>query len=300
MIKRTIEISSEPAHLRIRREQLEIVQKSEEGERTAVVPCEDIGLILVDQRESTYTQYALSTLMRHGAVLIVCGDDHLPIGLMSPLTNHTEVIWRIDAQIWMKKPLRKQIWRQIVQAKILAQARNLDEESPAWRRLRQIAENVQSGDPKNCEAQAARFYWEVFLGSGKPFHRDPKGSDPLNVMLNYGYSILRAAVARAVVLAGLLPHLGIHHANRANSFCLADDLMEPLRPLIDRWARQLYRDGQVVLNKDVKAVLLEVLNQTVRIGKQTGPLMVSLHRMTASYVRCLEGEEREILIPAPE
>lgn len=297
MIKRTLEISTHPSHLRMRYDQLEILQKVEGEERKFSVPCEDIGLLMVDQHETTYTHAALAQLMEAGAAVVLCGKDHLPAGLLLPLAEHTEVVWRLDAQLSMSAPLSKQLWKQIVQAKILAQAKNLDSQSPPYQRLKHLAESVRSGDPENVEAQAARVYWSAWLGEGKEFHRNPKGKDSINVLLNYGYTIARATVARALVSAGLLPALGIHHANRSNAFCLADDLMEPLRPMIDKRVRKLQLDAMDELNRDTKGFLLDTLTQTVQYGTERGPLMTALHTLTASYVNCLEGREKELIIP---
>ncbi len=297
MIKRTIEISSLPSYIRVRFDQLEIRQRDGDNEKTSKIPCEDIGLMIVDQHESTYTHAALSKLMDAGATLVVCGRDHLPSGMLLPISEHTEVIWRIDSQISVSKPIRKQLWQQIVQAKIRAQANNLQKATKEYIRLMELAKNVRSGDPGNFEAQAARFYWPVWLPGEKPFRRNSDGKDKINILLNYGYSIVRASVARAIVSAGLLPHFGLHHSNRSNAFCLADDLMEPFRPMVDYKVRKLALDGNPQLNRDTKAVLLETLTDTVQIKEQCGPLMVALHRMIASLVRCYDGEDKQLLIP---
>ncbi len=317
MIKRTIEISQQPVHLTVRNEQLLLLRKSEppkplpaepEG-LLASIPCEDIGMVLVEECGTTYTHAALTTLLKYDAALVVCGRNHLPAGLLLPFGEHTEVIWRIHDQLAAKKPLKKQLWRQLVQAKIRAQAANLPPGSPIRSRLLNLARQVRSGDPSNVEAQAARAYWSalfegvqtageagVSAASGQPFRRDPDG-DGLNVLLNYGYAVLRAAVARAIVAAGLLPALGIHHANRSDAFCLADDLVEPLRPLIDARVRMLAGSGRAELNPNTKAELLQTLTAEVRLGEQTGPLMVALHRMVASLVRCFEGTAKRLEIP---
>lgn len=305
MIKRTIEISREAAHLGVKLDQL-LIERHPRPEdppeapgRIASIPCEDIGLVVVDHPACTYSHRALSGLMRSGACLVVCGDDHLPAGLLLPLSTHTRIVWRIQTQIDASRPVRKQIWKQLVQAKIRAQAANLPP-GPPRRRLERMAAEVKSGDTANLEAQAAKLYWSVWLDplpAQKQFGRDPEGADPANAMLNYGYAILRAAVARALVSAGLFPALGVHHANRSNAFCLADDLVEPLRPLIDGRVRQLLKLNRTRLDQPGKALLLEVLTQTVRMGEQTGPLMVCLHDMTAGFVRCLEGIDNRLIVP---
>jgi CRISPR-associated protein Cas1 len=297
MIKRTIEISHASVHLAVQLDQLRLVRHEPETGVVSSIPCEDIGLVVVDQQETTYSHAALARLLEFGAAVLICGHMHLPTGLLLPLADHTELVWRIQEQVAIRKPLRKQHWKQLVVAKVRGQAANLDAASAARRRLLALAGEVKSGDPSNIEAQAAKIYWACWLGEGTPFHRDPEGDDALNAFLNYGYAVLRAAVARALVSAGLHPTLGLHHSNRSNAFCLADDLLEPLRPLVDREARLLHRDGHTELNRTVKAGLLGLFGATVCLADQTGPLMVALHRMAASLVRCCRGEERQLLLP---
>lgn len=306
MIKRTLEISRESVHLAVQHDQLKLVRHEPESGILASVPCEDIGLLLVDHPETTYSQAALARLLEFGAAVVVCGRNHLPAGLLLPLSGHTEVVHRLREQIEAGLPLRKRLWRQIVVAKVRAQARQLDEVCPGRRKLLALAREVKSGDPTNIEAQAAKIYWAHWLESpslalraneAAPFHRDPDGTDPINVLLHYGYAVLRAAVARALVGAGLHPALGLHHANRSNAFCLADDLMEPLRPMVDGRVRELHRQGKEQLERSTKAVLLELLTAEVRVGDTAGPLMVGLHRTAASLVRCYQGEEDRLLLP---
>ena len=292
MIKRTIEVSSEPAHLTAKLEQLLILRK---GETVGTIPCEDIGVVVVDQPQTTYSHAALSALLRSGAVLVVCGRDHLPAGVLLPLADHSQVVWRISEQIALRRPLCKQLWRQLVRAKIRAQAVNLPLDCPARKKLLELSQSVRSGDPSNVEAHAARVYWKHWL-PGEAFRRDVDG-DGVNALLNYGYAIIRAAMARALVSAGLLPALGLFHANRSNAFCLADDMMEPLRPLVDRRVRKLHCDGHRELKPETKAGLLGLLADPVRVGRQRGPMMVSLHRMVTSLVCCYQGETKRLEIP---
>jgi CRISP-associated protein Cas1 len=296
VIKRTVEVSSEPAHLTAKLDQL-LIQR--DGQTVASIPCEDIGMLVVDQPQTTYSQAALAGLARSDAVMVVCGRDHLPAALLLPLADHGQIVWRVAEQIAIGRPLRKRLWKQLVRAKIRFQAMNLAAEDPSNQKLLELAKSVRSGDPANVEAHAAQVYWRHWLnGSCPDFRRDQDG-DGLNALLNYGYAIVRAAVARAIVAAGLLPAIGLFHANRSNAFCLADDLMEPLRPLVDRRVRALYRQGHEQLNPTAKRGLLEVLAERVRMGGERGPLMVQLHRMTASLVRCYQGESDRLEIPQP-
>jgi CRISPR-associated protein Cas1 len=237
----------------------------------------------------------MSSLAESDAALVVCGSNHLPNAVLLPLADHSQVVWRVNDQIGASRPLRKQLWKQLVQAKIRAQAANLTNESAARSKLLDMAGQVRSGDPKNMEAQAARVYWLHFLPE-ETFRRD-RDAEGLNSLLNYGYAVLRAAVARSLVGSGLVPAIGLHHSNRANSFCLADDLMEPLRPLVDDRARELFRQGYEQLDREAKAGLLKLLADPVRMEDQQGPLMVNLHRMTASLVRCLQRATKSLEIP---
>ena len=266
-----------------------------QGATVGSIPCEDIGVILVDHPGTTYSHAALASLADADATLVVCGPDHLPSAMLMPLSDHSQIVWRLNEQINVSKPIRKQLWKQIVQAKIRAQAENITRESPVRNKLISLAAGMRSGDPRNVEAQAAKAYWQAFLPE-ECFRRD-KNATGLNGMLNYGYAVLRAAVARALVGAGLLPALGIHHRHRSNAFCLADDLMEPFRPLVDDRARELYRQGYENLTQEAKAELLKVLSDPVSLDSESGPLMVSLHRMTASLVKCYQGEVKKLAIP---
>lgn len=292
MIKRTIEISREPAHVTVRLDQLTLER---DGQTVGSIPCEDIGILLVDHPGTTYTHAALARLAAADAAVVVCGRDHLPVAILLPLADHSQVVWRVRDQVAVSKPLCKQLWKQIVQAKIHAQACNLPK-GPARTKLLVLARGVRSGDPQNAEAQASRVYWSAFF-EGIVFRRDRDGGGP-NPLLNYGYAVLRAAIARAIVAAGLLPSLGLHHSNRSNAFCLADDLIEPLRPMVDHAVKGLLDAGRTELDQSTKGKLLEILTWEVCVGDQTGPLMVGLHRMVASLVRCFTGQATHLEFPA--
>lgn len=319
MIKRLIEISRDPVHLSVKLEQLVVQPFDSERAAAKSIPCEDIGVVLIDHPQVTLTHQALSTLMQHGAAVVVCGREHLPAGILIPISSHTETLWRVQDQVQTTLPTKKRLWQQIVVAKIKAQAAALLDNTSASGMLEKMALEVKSGDADNVEAQAAKLYWSAWLGetpgdssateshSAAPlpapgaaqrlFRRDPEGLDPLNAMLNYGYAVLRAALARALVSAGLFPALGIHHSHRSNAFALADDVIEPLRPLVDVIVRERYRAGSRELDQSTKAALLSVLHQSVMFGGESGPLMVVLHRYTASLHRCLTGNAKRLEIP---
>lgn len=303
MIKRTLEISREPAHLALRNEQLLLKR---DGQVVGSVPCEDIGLVMVDHPQTTYTHAALSQLAESEAVVVLCGPNHLPVAMLLPLADHSQVVWRLRDQLNASKPLQKQLWSQLVVAKVEAQARNLPPDSSPHKKLLALAKEVRSGDPKNIEAQAAKIYWANWLSGAtpaeldtEPFRRDSTAAG-LNGFLNYGYAVIRASLARAIVAAGLLPSLGIHHRNRSNSFCLADDLIEPFRALVDDKVREMHRQGYDELNQPAKAELLDLLTMPMQLAEQTGPLMLMLARCVTSLVYCYAGEAKKLEIPIPQ
>ncbi|MFW6066427.1 MAG: type II CRISPR-associated endonuclease Cas1 [Planctomycetota bacterium] len=289
MIKRTVDVSTRGAHVSISDGQL-LVRQGDDV--LGSVPVEDLGVLTLSTTAVTITNAAVCALLSAGAVIVPCGDDHLPAGLVLPQNNALQV-QRLRRQIDAGKPLRKRLWQQLVRAKIQAQANALHDRAAA-KALRELARQVRSGDTTNREAQAARRYWPAFFGKG--FRRSPDGPPPNN-LLNYGYMALRAAVARAVASAGLHPSLGLHHANRSNTFCLADDLIKPLRPLVDRRVRELQLNGCAEVNRDSKAMLLGVLTASVRYSEGTGPLLVAVERMVASLVECFEKKRRRLEIP---
>ena len=257
------------------------------------VPLEDIGLLILDAIDTTYTHHVLIQALQAGAVIVPCGQDHLPVGLYLP-QNNTLQTQRIIAQTSALLPLKKRLWKQLIQAKVRHQARVLGVDTVAGGMLVNLAKEVRSGDPTNIEAQAARKYWPVLLG---PSFRRNRDGDPPNNLLNYGYMAMRACVARAICGAGLHPSLGLHHHNRGNPFCLADDLLEPLRPIVDREVRQLVGQGQKHICRDTKVRLLSLLTVEIEVAAIRGPLMVAIERMTASLVRCYAGEQKSLELP---
>lgn len=296
MIKRLLEISRHSAHLSLRNSQLVVASQDDGERREHTFPIEDLGMVCIDQPQTTYTHQALTKLLENGVGVIVCGQNHLPAGMLLPFSHHAEVASRLHSQLALTESRRKQLWQQIVRAKIQAQARNI--ENPKIRsHLLGLARRVRSGDAANAEAQAARHYWRAWLVTERAFRRNPAGNDSVNSLLNYGYAILRAAVARALVSGGFLPALGLHHRNRANPFSLADDLMEPLRPLADARVQTLISLGVESVSPAAKAALLDLLSMTVELEGDKGPLMVALHRTVGSLTRCLEDRQAQLLLP---
>jgi len=299
MIKRTVEISQRAARLSLRQGQL-VIRLLEE-EKDHVIPCEDIGVLLLQHPAISITAAVLDALLQAGAAVIICNEKHLPSGMLLPTISHTELVPRMWAQLTASQPTRKNAWKLIVQAKIRAQASLLTGSSQG--KLMALAENTRSGDVENHEAQAARIYWAALFPHQYEvgIKRDPLCDSLFNSMLNYGYSIIRAATARALVSAGLQPALGIFHHRRDNPFCLADDIMEPLRPLVDRMVKKLLEDAvtgnDLQLTQIHRRHLLDLLTITVSFQETKGPLMAVLPRYIASFHRLLSKEAEVLHVP---
>ena len=221
------------------------------------------------------------------------------MGLLLPLYGNTTQNERFRHQLSASIPLKKQLWQQTIKHKIENQStvlqKCLDEE---FKCMNVWANDVKSGDPDNLEARAAAFYWKTLFGNIEGFTRDREGVPPNN-LLNYGYSILRATVARALVASGLLPTLGIHHHNRYNAYCLADDIMEPYRPVVDQLVYNIVckNNNYETLTKELKAELLTIPVLDVKISGKRSPLMVAVAQTTASLYKCFSGEQRRITYP---
>lgn len=297
MIKRTLDISTGPAYLSLDSDQLVIVRgRGDQRQEVARVPCEDVGVVMVDHPAVTLTQGLLARLAHFGATVVVCGPDHLPAGIYLPAEANDLAGRRTRLQARAKLPLRKRLWKQVVRRKIALQAQNLHPAHPAVAQLRQLARQVRSGDRTNCEGRAAALYFQAVFG--EMFRRDPEGLPP-NGLLNYGYMVLRAAVARAIVAGGLCPALGLQHSHRNNAFSLADDLVEVLRPMVDAAVvRIIERGGSGFVDREAKRAMLSLLTAEVRVRDQRGPLMVQLQRVVSSLVRCYEGVADRLDLPS--
>lgn len=294
MTERLIDISDSPARLSVRYEQL-VIKRA--GNPDFTVPLAEIGAVAVSHPQVTYTQAALAGLARAGAALVVCDEKHMPAGLFLTLNGNSVQAERFARQAAVSKPACKRLWRRIVQAKILAQGRLLTELSGRDRGLSALARTVRSGDPDNVEAQASRRYWPA-LFKDTSFRRNRLAEDQ-NRFLNYGYAVLRAVVARAVCAAGLHPSLGLHHHNRYDAFCLADDLMEPFRPLVDRAAVRLVetRGPAAPLDKETKAGLIGALTRRFDLDGESRTLFDVLGRLAASLAAVFAGSRSEIVLP---
>ena len=305
MIKRTLYFGN-PAYLSIKDKQLVIrIPEKTDGEivsagKTVTVPVEDIGLVILDNWQITFTQHVMTALLENNTAVVHCNASHHPVGMLLNLDGHTLQTQRFRAQIEATEPLKKQLWQQTVIRKIENQAALLQSLSKDVKTLDFMIRNVKSGDPDNFEARAAAYYWGQLFSEYIPDFTRDRGGEPPNNMLNYGYAILRAAVARALVGSGLLPTLGIFHRNQYNAYCLADDIMEPYRPFVDRAVLEFMQAGNKIpkdLNLDAKQHLLTVLQHDVHFDKDRSPLMVGLTKTTASLSACFEGTKRKINYP---
>ena len=308
MIKKTLYFGN-PAYLSLWRDQLviklpeveknESVSESFKEQYRVTKPVEDLGVVVLDNKQITITSGLLEALLENNCAVITCDSKCLPVGLMLPLYGNTTQNERFRQQIEASLPLKKQLWQQTIKAKIENQASVLSDCSGEVVKCMRIwASDVRSGDPDNLEARAAAYYWKSFFPNIDGFTRDRDGVPPNN-LLNYGYSILRAVVARGLVISGLLPTFGIHHHNRYNAYCLADDIMEPYRPYVDELVFRLVESygSKIELSKEVKARLLTIPTIDVKIGGKRSPLMVAVGQTTASLYRCFTGELRRISYP---
>ena len=295
MIKRTLYFGN-PAYLRTKNEQL-LIELPDCGEKKSAV-IEDIGVLILDNQQITISQAVIAKLLENNVALIICDDIRHPIGLMLNLDGHTLQSQRFQHQINASIPLKKQLWQQVVVAKITNQANLLEYYRLSNSRLRTLLKNVKSGDSENCEAQAANYYWKNIFPIFPNFKRFREGEPPNN-LLNYGYAILRAIVARSLVGSGLLPTLGIFHRNQYNAYCLADDIMEPYRPYVDQVIYDIVRgNGKFLeLTPSMKQKLLSIPAMDVIISGEKSPLMKAVQRTTASLARCFEGKTKKILFP---
>lgn len=303
MIKRTLYFGN-PAYLCMRNGQLlvrlpevencESVSENFKKDAQRSIPIEDIGVVVLDNKQITITHGTIEALLENNSAIITCDSNRMPVGLLLPLCGNTTQNERFRDQLDCSLPLQKQLWQQTVQAKIENQAKTLREcRGAEVRNMLKWVDEVRSGDADNMEARAAAYYWANLFTK---FKRDREGLPPNN-LLNYGYAILRAVVARGLVSSGLLPTLGIHHHNRYNAYCLADDIMEPYRPYVDRLVVEMFDSGITELDKDAKTKLLSIPVLDITINGQRSPLMIAVGLTTSSLHKCFSGESRKIIYP---
>ncbi|MEW6508841.1 MAG: type II CRISPR-associated endonuclease Cas1 [Bacteroidota bacterium] len=302
MIKRTLYFSN-PVYLSKKNDQLyfdfpdqkEIDKRSENLNHA---PIEDLGIVVLDNQQITITHGLLAALINNNTAVITCDSSHMPNGLFLPLAGNTEQNEKFRDQINSSEPLKKQLWQQTVATKITNQSFILKKNNVPINNMLTWAKKVRSGDPDNYEGRAAAYYWKNIFKQLPDFIRDRFGEPPNN-LLNYGYAILRAVTARSLVGSGLLPTLGIHHANKYNAYCLADDIMEPYRPFVDLLIKNIIHNGEdfYELTPSIKKQLLEIPVLDVYINDERSPLMIAMQKTTASLSKCFSKQSRKILYP---
>jgi len=305
MIKRTLYFGN-PAYLSMKNAQLVIHIPEANGmdDKTGnnTIPIEDIGVIILDHNQLTITHGLMEALLANNCAMITCDSSRMPVGLQLPLSGNTIQSERFQSQLDASVPLLKQLWQQTIQAKITNQAYVLHTKRKVIvKNMLAWVSVVKSGDTNNLEARAAAYYWGNLFPELPDFRRGREGMPPNN-LLNYGYAILRAIVARSLVASGLLPTFGIHHHNRYNAYCLADDIMEPYRPFVDKLIIEIMENEKDIseLTKAIKTRILNIPVLDVMINNQRSPLMIAVGITTASLVKCYSGETRKIIYPGFE
>lgn len=293
MLKRTLFFSN-PFHLSVKDRQLLATPKPNGETRT--VPIEDIGFIIIDNPQISITPILLEQMVYYNVAVVFCDSRHHPQSMLLNLDGNHLQNEHFRNQLDVTEPLKKNLWKQVIEYKITNQAALLKNLGKTYKTVESYSKQVKSGDPNNREGAAAREYWRKLMGDG--FIRERKGKWP-NAAFNYGYIVLRAAVARALTGSGLLPTLGIHHHSRYNAYCLADDIMEPYRPYVDEIVYNMYLSYPDTneLNTELKAELLQIMTVDTIFENTTRPLMIGLSQTTASLARCFGGDSRKIEYP---
>lgn len=292
-MKRTLYIGN-PAYLNLKDKQLQVID-SETKEIKGSAPVEDLGFLVLDHSQITISHQLIVALQGNNVAVISCDAHHLPHGLMLPMSGHEEHSERLKHQLNVSEPLRKQLWKQTVEAKISQQMLLLRKLKKDFEPMTEYLNNVKTGDSTNMEGIAAQYYWKQLFEN---FTRE-RGGDVPNNFLNFGYAILRSAVARAIVSAGLNPTLGIFHRNKYNPYCLADDLMEPYRPYVDELVFNLILlpTRPTELSREIKAEILKIMTCDVLMMQKLRPLLVAVSSTTSSLYKCYTGEQRVLRYP---
>lgn len=292
MLKRTIVIT-EAYHLSLKNAQM-VVSAREMPEVTRTVPIEDLGFLIIENQMAMVTMPLLNALVDNGVAVVLCDSKGMPHAFLENMDGHNMQGEILSQQIAVSEPLKKQLWKQIVEAKIQNQENLLNKIHGNGDGLKSYRMNVKSGDSDNREGAAAHAYFPLLLG--EDFVRD-RNQSGINALLNYGYSVLRAATTRALVSSGLTPAIGLFHHNRSNAFPLADDMMEPFRPFVDEIVYALCEEGKMTLNKETKGALIGVLYCDTEYPKVTRPLQVGLSLTMASLAKCYRGEQKKLSLP---
>ena len=297
-LKRTLEFATPGTSLYVRNEQLMIAR---EDEKTVSVPLEDIGVVVLDNARCTVTQSVLSKLSEYSVAVLVCNARHLPSGLLLPVGSHSQMVSVQRIQLQVSESKKRRLWQDVIQAKVRMQSHVLLRFNDSDGGVGAMAKRVLSGDSTNIEAHAAQKYWKALFG--REFRRD-RNRDGINELLNYGYAVLRASISRSIVAAGLLPSIGIHHHNRSNAFCLADDLMEPFRPYVDQRVKEisieLESNSEHLLslqNRLVRSKLLSLLGESIHIDSGVSPMGLATSMTVSSLKRCFAERSENLVLP---
>ncbi len=291
MIGRVVEIAEDGRHLALSRGFMVV---KADGAELGRVPLDDVGVLLVNAHGTTYSNNLMVALAERGAGVVLCGANHSPVAWLWPLAGHHVQMARMKAQLEAGRPLCKRLWQAVVRAKIEMQGSVLEVLGRDSVGFRLMARQVASGDPDNLEAQAARRYWPLMMG---PDFRRDREAGGANALLNYGYTVLRSATARAIVATGLHPSVGVHHRNRNDAMVLADDLMEPFRPLVDLMVVRLVEHGATDVTPEAKRSLAGLLSVDMRTAQGRTPLGTCLERLAVSVAQSFEGNDSKLDLP---
>ena len=294
MLGRIVEVSNDKRHLSMYRGFMLVHTTGDERKEVGRVPLDDMAALIANAHGLSYTNNLLVALAERGVPFVLCAANHNVVGMLWPIDGHHQQAHRFEAQIACTLPMRKKLWASIVKSKLLNQAAVLKATGASHAPLQNVAKQVRSGDPDNLEAQGARKYWSLLMG---PLFRRDQQADGVNALLNYGYTVLRAATARAVVAAGLHPSIGLHHSHDNNAMRLVDDLMEPFRPVIDLAVWHLQRSGPCQVNADTKRVLVQCLYQDLPTKEAKTPVMVALQGLATSMAQVLLKERKALALP---
>jgi CRISPR-associated protein Cas1 len=296
MIGRIVEIADDRRHLFVHRGFMVVRDTDGERKELGQIPLDDIAAVIANAHGLSYTNNLLVALAERGAPFVLCAANHNAVGMLLTMDGHHVQAKRIEAQIAAKQPLAKRLWAALVKSKLEQQAAVLEAIGAPVAPLAALSRKVKSGDPENLEAQGARRYWGLLLG--KDFRRDPN-ADQANAQLNYGYTILRSAMARAVVAAGLHPSIGLHHSNDANAMRLVDDLMEPFRPMVDLRVWQLQRAGETQVTPETKRALVHALYDDMQTSVGVTPVMACMQKLAVSLAQVYLNERDKLDLPLP-
>lgn len=296
MIGRIVEVADDRRHLFLSRGFMVVQDTDGERKELGQVPLDDVAAVIANAHGLSYTNNLLVALAERCAPFVLCAANHNAVGMVLPIDGNFQQAKRFDAQIAANQPLIKRLWAEIVKSKLQQQAAALEATGAPFVPLSALVRKVRAGDPDNFEAQGARRYWGLLFG--EDFRRDQQGAG-LNAMLNYGYTVLRAATARAVVAAGLHPTIGLHHSNEGNAMRLVDDLMEPFRPMIDLKVWQLHKQGECHITPESKRALVKTLYDDMQTSAGATPVMVCAQKLATSLAQVFMGEKDKLDLPLP-